>query len=141
MAEALIHDDSLAVLTSNVTLNSHCPIFKSYEKMPENSKDFTGSLNHIKKWVVLEKIHGSNFSITVWQKSDKKAEDIGVKLGRRTAYLSADEKFFKIETQLEFQERLRQCAVNAWKSIHKMDGIDQIEAMTIFGELFGGTIV
>ena len=133
-------EDDIVVLTNKVTLNNECPTFKGYEKMPDNSKAFTGSLNHIKKWVVLEKIHGSNFSLTVWRKSDQNEEDIGVRLGRRTAYLRAEEKFFKIETQIEFQEHLKQCAINAWKTVCRIEDIGQIEAMTIFGELFGGTL-
>ena len=113
-----------------------CPLFKSYEKMDESSQKYLGNLQHIKKWIVMEKIHGSNFSLTVWPKSSN--GEIGVKLARRNAYLRAEERFFKIETQLEFQAELKACAIKAWKVLQGTDGIGQIEAMTIFGELFGG---
>ena len=115
-----------------------CPKFEGYEKMKDNSNDFADGLNAIKKWVVLEKIHGSNFSLTVWCNSERK-DDICVKLGRRTAYLGDEEKFYKVETQFEFQARLKENAIRAWKNVNQIDSnCHQIVAITIFGELFGG---
>ncbi len=119
----------------DVSSNRQCPAFHGYGKMSDTSKDFAGSFKSVKNWVVLEKIHGSNFSLTAWKKSDKK-DDIGVKLGKRTGYLHAEERFFKIETQLEFQASLRACTIEAWKIVSSID--DEVEGMTIFGELFGG---
>ena len=131
MAEAIIIPPS----DTEADTSHLCPTFTGYEKMDESSQKYTGNFKSVKKWVVLEKIHGSNFSLTVWVKPDG---SVGVKLGRRTAYLRAEEKFFKIETQLEFQAQLRKCATKAWKIMTEMDDSGQLEAISIFGELFGG---
>ena len=124
----------------DVTSNHQCPTFNGYEKMSDTLKDFTGSFKSVKNWVVLEKIHGSNFSLTAWKKSDQK-DDIGVKLGKRTSYLCAEDKFYKIETQLDFQASLKACTIKAWKIVNGIDDIGDVEAMTVFGELFGGKSV
>lgn len=64
MAEAVeVTNDDLNH-SPDVVKQTDCPSFKGYEKMSEGSNKYAGNLSAIKKWVILEKIHGSNFSLT-----------------------------------------------------------------------------
>ena len=114
------------------------PDFHSYEKMTDSTHQWIGNLHHIKKWVVLEKIHGANFSLTVWSKSEN--GKVCVRLARRTAFLQAQDKFFKIEQQLDFQKQLKMCAENTWELVKSDVEMSPIESIVIYGELFGGKL-
>ena len=44
--------------------------FTAYEKMADSTSIWKSkNLDHIKEWVALEKVHGANFSFTVYKES------------------------------------------------------------------------
>lgn len=107
------------------------PTFHKYEKMEESTRGLEGrELNHIKQWIVMEKIHGANLSLTVWR---KESGEIGVKIARRNDYLKPGENFFGLESQLILLQTLRQNSETLWKNL-----TSQPKSLTIYGELFGG---
>ena len=117
-----------------------CPEFSSYEKMATSSKNWKGrELDAIKQWVVLEKIHGANFSVTIWR---GEGEKVKVRLGKRTSYLEEGKSFFSVERQYELREQLQTSATQLWRLVMEDDDIsDQLYAVTVFGELFGGMAI
>ena len=112
-------------------LKSMDPTFHKYEKMEENTRGLEGrEINHIKQWIVMEKIHGANLSLTVWNKA---SGETGVKIGRRNDYLKPGENFFGLENQLILLQQLRQSSEILWKNL-----TPQPKSLIIYGELFGG---
>ena len=127
--------------------------FVPYEKMGLcTNKWDSKKLDSIKKWVAMEKIHGANFSFTVLcrehqPKKDsksraggKKTEVSAVLVARRGGYLRDGEVFFGVEKQREFLEGEKEKARCVCEAVReRMDSdSEQIESVTIFGELFGG---
>ncbi|MBB6372313.1 RNA ligase, Rnl2 family [Chryseobacterium shigense] len=76
-------------------------------------------------FIVQEKVHGANFSFF----TDGK----GIKIGKRTAFIEKDEKFFNAHQILE---KYRKNVINLF---HKVKSIyPDTETVVIYGELFGG---
>ena len=116
----------------------------------------TKKLDAIKRWVAMEKIHGANFSFTVLcrEHQPKKASksragsqraeattQSTVLVARRGGYLREGEVFFGVEKQREFLEGEKEKARCVCEAVirERMDTeSEQIESVTIFGELFGG---
>ena len=122
------------------TDNEGCPAFRTYEKMADSLKGWRGrEVDSIKQWVVLEKIHGANFSITIWRGV---GDQIKTRVGKRTSYLDEGQGFFSVEKQYELQEELRSSAMELWHLV-MADGdvCDQLYGVTVFGELFGGNTI
>jgi Rnl2 family RNA ligase len=110
---------------------SKCPKFHKYERMEDSTKSVEGrEIHKIKEWVVLEKIHGANLSLTIWQKTP---DTVGVKIARRNDYLKDSERFFGLETQADLQGQLHAGCHHVWASLPVKP-----DSLTIFGELFGG---
>jgi len=102
-------------------------MFHCYEKM-ESSTNGLGVLPKQvmkDKWVVLEKIHGANFSFVI--------NGNNVKAAKRTGFL--DENFFGVQAS-GLIESLQKPCLKAYQAIIKEN--PNIDTVTIFGELFGG---
>ena len=127
--------------------------FVPYEKMDLcTNKWDSKKLDSIKKWVAMEKIHGANFSFTVLCRNqeltkasksgsrDKKAEASTVMVARRGGYLREGEAFFGVQKQRNFLEGEKEKARCVCEEVRERMDTDseQIESVTIFGELFGG---
>lgn len=92
--------------------NSSGPIlkdFESYDKISESSEAWFSTGKKDEKWVVLEKVHGSNFSFVVddFLENEKENENedqlvcekfedwkIRLRYAKRTAFLKKKESFF-----------------------------------------------
>ena len=125
--------------------------FVPYEKMSLSTKLWESKkLDSIKKWVAMEKIHGANFSFTVLCSRDhqlkvsksggKKTKSPDVRVARRNGYLREGEGFYGVEKQREFLEGEKEKAKCICEAVReRMDSdSEQIESVTVFGELFGG---
>ena len=129
--------------------------FVAYEKMGLSTNQWDSKkLDGIKKWVAMEKIHGANFSFTVLcrdhqlKKASKSraggkkpgAEASTVLAARRGGYIKEGEVFFGVEKQREFLEGEKEKARCVCEAVRERMDTDseQIESVTIFGELFGG---
>lgn len=97
-----------------------------YHKI-ENLKNIDlETLSQLKmEWVALEKVHGSNFSISVSEKH--------IEFGKRSGPLSLTASFFGFQTIIEEeQKKARKC----FDLISK--NVKDLEMITIYGEIFGG---
>lgn len=98
-------------------------MWKKYPKMKNLSKDFVDTSNC--NWVLIEKIHGSNFSINV---SDKE-----ITYARRNDILKDDEQFYDFqETMKKYKYPIKQ----VWELIKLI--YSDVKNITIYGEYFGG---
>ncbi|AGF85515.1 ligase 2 [Moumouvirus goulette] len=77
------------------------------------------------EWIVLEKIHGANFSFITNGKN--------ICVAKRTAVISSDEYFYNYETIIE---KYKEDILEIYKKITL--SIKNIMSIQIFGELFGG---
>lgn len=106
--------------------------FSEYEKMPEDTNCWVGKkLKSIKKWVVLEKIHGANFSFYITKSSPDQ-----VSIAKRDALLAGSTNFFGIN----YCDLIPQVSENL-KQIYKLltaTNSKDIEQLILYGELFGG---
>lgn len=109
--------------------------FQPYEKMEQDTNCWESrKLDSIKKWVALEKIHGANFSLTVTGGGV-------VRVARRRAYLEDGERFFGVYDRVEFLEGEVEKAKKLYHAVFEMQGDPTgggVDAVIIFGELFGG---
>jgi Rnl2 family RNA ligase len=76
-------------------------------------------------FIVQEKVHGANFSFFTGGKE--------IKIGKRTAFIEKDEKFFNAHQILE---RYRKNVIEVFQKV-KTIHLD-VETVVIYGELFGG---
>ena len=105
------------------------PFFMEYHKILEDTTKWEiKDLNKIKEWIVLEKVHGANFSFYI--------SNTGViRVARRGDFLSSGEFFFGVhKTNIipETSEKLR----HLYKQISSK--YPNIEQLSLHGELFGG---
>ena len=113
------------------------PGFSKYEKMESSTRHFQGpEIGRIKEWVVMEKIHGANLSLTVWDKGGD--EGTGIKIARRNDYLKDGEQFFGLEKQVTLLQNLRRGASKLWDIVNNERTTPIPDSITIYGELFGG---
>lgn len=78
-------------------------------------------------WLVLEKIHGSNFSIS--------CDGTEVKVAKRSAFLSDSSNFFNWESIYDkYAEKIKE----AQKLICRQYNIEVFSQVIFYGELFGG---
>ena len=61
----------------------------SYDKIEESSSKWSSEYKKIKKWGVIEKIHGSNFSFLY---------DTQMRYAKRTGFIEPSEHFFNYQT-------------------------------------------
>ena len=107
-----------------------------FEKMADSTSKWTSKkFSKIKEWVATEKIHGANFSLTVWEEDHK----VLVKMAKRSTYLGDQENFFNVRRQLALVKDLEDCSRRVWLSVQKKE--TEVEAIVVFGELFGGASV
>lgn len=110
------------------------PLFSAYEKMVETSSQWKGKeFDSVKKWVAVEKIHGANFSLTVWK---TKSGRIAVKMGKRSQYLRAGENFFGLHSQTGLLNKMEEGAKRVFTVLEETEG--EFTSAIIYGELFGG---
>ncbi len=76
-------------------------------------------------FIVQEKVHGANFSFFTDGKE--------IKIGKRTAFIEKDEKFFNAHQILE---RYRKNVITVFQKLKTM--YPDVETVVIYGELFGG---
>ncbi len=106
--------------------------FKEYQKIPTDTKSYKLSkkeeqqLFNKVKWVVLEKVHGSNFSIYCDGKKTR--------FGKRSAFLEPNEWFYNYET---IRDRLTEQALSLINTRLKKEYKD-MQYCIIYGELLGG---
>ena len=77
------------------------------------------------EFVVQEKVHGSNFSFIT--------DGVNVNVGKRTALIEANEKFYDYE---ELLEQYKPKVITLFSAVK--ESIPTTETITIFGEMFGG---
>ncbi|XP_002164527.3 RNA-editing ligase 2, mitochondrial [Hydra vulgaris] len=104
-------------------------IFEEYEKMADSINKFIGSSELEKtSWIVLEKIHGANFSFHT--------DGEWVQIGRRRDFLMEGENFFNHITASfmnDYPEKMK----TIYRMVETSTG-KQIKQVSIYGELFGG---
>lgn len=83
---------------------------------------------NLEKFIIQEKIHGSNFSI--W--FEKKDTDIEVKFGKRTSFLEETESFFDWQNTIK-----KENVQNLIKKIKEKMNVLNIPSIILFGELYG----
>jgi Rnl2 family RNA ligase len=76
-------------------------------------------------FIVQEKVHGANFSFFT--------DGNEIKIGKRTAFIEKDEKFFNAHQILE---RYRKNVIQVFEKVKKIHS--DVETIVIYGELFGG---
>ncbi|WP_185288938.1 RNA ligase, Rnl2 family [Chryseobacterium lactis] len=76
-------------------------------------------------FIVQEKVHGANFSFFT--------DGREIKIGKRTAFIEKDEKFFNAHKILE---RYRKNVIEVFRKVKTMH--PNVETVVIYGELFGG---
>ncbi|MGG5209850.1 RNA ligase, Rnl2 family [Chryseobacterium sp. MIQD13] len=76
-------------------------------------------------FIVQEKVHGANFSFFTDGKE--------IKIGKRTAFIENDEKFFNAHQILE---RYRKNVIDLFQNVKSI--YPETETVVIYGELFGG---
>jgi len=76
-------------------------------------------------FIVLEKVHGANFSFFTDGKE--------IKIAKRTAFIEKDEKFYNAHQILE---RYRKNVINVFQRVKTI--FPDLETVVIYGELFGG---
>ena len=97
----------------------------SYNKIESDSNNWDNNYKKVKKWIVTEKVHGSNFSF-VW--------DNGImSYSKRTGFIGIDENFFNYSSILESTEPKIYQIINLI-----LKDFSKINKIIIFGELFGG---
>ena len=115
---------------------SGCPDFTMFEKMADCTSKWTSkNFSKISEWVATEKIHGANFSLTVWEED----HEVLVKMAKRSAYLGDQENFFNVRRQAALVRELEDCSRRVWLSVQKKEA--EVEAVVVYGELFGGSSV
>lgn len=104
-------------------------VFKKYTSfdnlMPEDVEELIPKTKD-ERWVVLEKVHGSNFSFITDGKD--------VIAAKRTALLPITAKFFDFRSVVE---KYRRNVITAFQSAKTR--FPEIERLHVFGELYGGT--
>ena len=96
----------------------------SYDKIEESSSKWSSEYKKIKKWGVIEKIHGSNFSFVY---------DTQMRYAKRTGFIEPSEHFFNYQTILPETENKIQLIIN-----DILLTSNSINTIIIYGELFGG---
>jgi Rnl2 family RNA ligase len=81
------------------------------------------------EWIATEKVHGSNFSVTIYK---DEYDDVKVVAGKRTAFLEENEKFNSYESVVE---KYKKGFINLYEMIPK---IDTEVVVRVYGELYGG---
>jgi Rnl2 family RNA ligase len=106
--------------------------FKEYQKIPTDTKSYKLSkkeeqqLFNKVKWVVLEKVHGSNFSIY--------CDGTDTKFAKRSAFLESNEWFYNYET---IRDQLSAKTVSLVNDRLKKEYKD-MQYCIVYGELLGG---
>ncbi len=100
-----------------------------YDKIPESLAKLKIELEDLRqlnkqKWVVLEKVHGANFSFTI---SDKE-----IRYAKRKESLDWESDFFG------FQLIAEQLEEKMWLLFDKVKARYACDSCTVYGELFGG---
>lgn len=124
------------------------PVFVSYEKMSEDTNPWPSrKLNSIKQWVAMEKVHGANFSFTAQLDStgtglDKEKDRLVIKPAKRGRYLEEGEYFFGVHRQDRLLIKEKEKMKTLFLAVKEMFcGPQCVSAVTVYGELFGGTVL
>ncbi len=102
-----------------------------YHKIESNidtwNNDAVYIKNEEKKWIVLEKVHGANFSFIYENKTDK------ISCGKRTGIIQPGEHFYCYETILDETIPKIKIIIDEIKALNKL-----FDNVIVYGELFGG---
>ena len=108
------------------------PFFMEYPKISEDSTDWNcKELYKIKKWIVLEKVHGANVSFYISAAGT-------IRVAKRNSFLSSTEYFFGIHNTNIIRE-ISQKSRKLYEHIRCL--YSNILQISLHGELFGGTYV
>lgn len=100
-------------------------MWTKYPKMKNMTPSLVNNISSKCEWIIIEKIHGSNFSIMV--------NDNTITYARRNDILNDDENFYSYkETMNRYQNDIKR-VWDIMKSLY-----DDLESLTIYGEYFGG---
>ena len=131
--------------------------FVPYEKMGDSTASWQSKkLDLIKKWVATEKVHGANFSFTVFEDGtgqlrlvretppphvlsclNPSVGTVVVKVAKRSGFLTQTDNFFGVYQQPRLIDDECDKARCLYRAIGKKSSIRSI---TIYGELFGGIV-
>lgn len=79
-------------------------------------------------WVAHEKIHGSNFSI--WYDGNE------VRFASRSSFIGENASFYGFQKHIE---NMKQFIKNIWTMVNGSVEYGNVQSITVFGELFGGS--
>ena len=105
--------------------------FVEYEKMALSLDPFKDAFKRLEKeeWIVLEKVHGANFSCH----TDGK----GCKFARRRDFLKENEGFYSYKGA-DFMKGFCDKALHIYKRVQELNCDKEIAQVVIYGEIFGG---
>lgn len=86
---------------------------------------------NLEKFIIQEKIHGSNFSI--W--FEKEEQNIKIKFGKRTSFLEETESFFDWQNTVK-KEKIQYLI----KKVKEKMNTSNIQNIILFGELYGAGV-
>jgi Rnl2 family RNA ligase len=98
--------------------------FHPYDSMTNKVRNWASEQNESVAWVATPKIHGTNMSVTILRNTGE------VKYARRNAFLGSDTAFMGYGAVLP--------GLTTWTDFLE-DFPDAVQAVTIFGEFFGGS--
>ena len=107
--------------------------FIGYGKMALTLDPFKENFIRLSKedWIVLEKVHGANFSCHT------NGEEC--KFGRRRDFLKDNEGFYNYK-KTDFMKGFCDKALHIFKRVQEMIVDKEVSQVTIFGEIFGGVL-
>ena len=105
--------------------------FIEYEKMALSLDRFTDAIRRLDKeeWIVLEKVHGANFSCHTDGKE--------CKFARRRDFLKEIEGFYSYK-EADFMKGFDDKAVHIYKRVQELNCGQEIAQVVIYGEICGG---
>ena len=110
-------------------------LFRRFDEMNKGNENRLRGMSKVQPndWVLMEKVHGSNFSIYCVE--DEKTGKTSIQYGKRNAIIGPNEDFFGFQCLIpKFTEQGTQIK-KLLKEKHKLD---HCHCVLIYGELFGG---
>ena len=105
--------------------------FVEYEKMALSLDPFKDAFKRLEKeeWIVLEKVHGANFSCHT--------DGTGCKFARRRDFLKENEGFYSYKGA-DFMKGFCDKALHIYKRVQELNCDREIAQVVIYGEICGG---
>ena len=115
-------------MASNL-IDTDPPIFLEFEKIPEDISIWNEiDLKKIKRWIVLEKVHGANFSFYI-------SRTKSIRVSKRTSFITISDFFFGVHQSMiipEIKDKLK------YVLDYVVNLYPEISQLSLHGELFGG---